>query len=345
MKAIVLHQPGAVRVEDRPEPRAESPTDAVVRVTCAAICGSDLHIVTGRDRGCRPGTIMGHEFVGVVEDVGSEVRNLHAGDRVVAPFTVNCGACFFCRKGLTGRCVQSLGFGFVDETGHGLPGAQAGWVRVPLADATLVPLPSTLDDRKALFLGDILSTAYGCAQVVERGDVVAVVGCGPVGLLAVQSAMLLGAAHVVAIDGVDYRRDKAASFGARAATPEDAPRLVRELTEGRGADAVLEAVGAGPALELAIDLLRPGGTISIAGYHTADVFPLPIQAAYRKNLTLKIGRCHARSSIDRLLPRLLAGELDPTAIITHTLPLSDGARAYQLFAGRQEQAIKVLLIP
>jgi threonine dehydrogenase-like Zn-dependent dehydrogenase len=354
MRAVVLHRPGEVRVEDRPEPRLPAADEALVRVTCAGLCGSDLHIVSGRDRGCRLGTIMGHELVGVIEEVGGAVSKLRAGDRVVAPFTVSCGACFFCQRGLTGRCLQSRGFGFVTEAGVGLEGAQAQWVRVPLADSTLVPLPARTDDgrpfedRDALFLGDILSTAYGCAEAaaIATGDVVAVVGCGPVGLLCVQAAQLLGARAVVAVDAVAHRREKARSFGATAAAGDDeALELVRALTDGRGADAVLEAVGAGPALDLALRLARPGAVVSVAGYHTADLYPLPIQAAYGQNLTLVIGRCHARRNIDRLLPLVLAGRLRHTEIVSHVLPLADAARAYALFADRRDNAIKVLLMP
>jgi threonine dehydrogenase-like Zn-dependent dehydrogenase len=353
MKAVVMHQLGSVRVEDREPPRLGGPDEAIVRVTCAGLCGSDLHIVSGRDRGCRPGTIMGHELVGVVEEAGTDVR-LRPGTRVVAPFTVSCGACFFCQRGLTGRCVRSRGFGFVTEEGLGLEGAQAEYVRVPLADSTLVALPAQrddgrpLEDREALFLGDILSTAYGCAKgaAIAAGDVVVVVGCGPVGLLCVQAARLFSPAAVIAVDGVDYRRQRARDFGALpAATPEEAAHLVAEHTGGRGADAVLEAVGAAGALDLAIRLGRPGAVISIAGYHTADVYPLPIQAAYGKNLTIKIGRCHARHHIDALLPLVLAGRLRHTEIITHDLPLADAPRAYQLFEEKRDGAIKVVLRP
>jgi threonine dehydrogenase-like Zn-dependent dehydrogenase len=352
MRAVVLRRPGWVEVQDRPEPRIEGPDEAIVRVTCAGVCGSDLHIVSGRDRGCRQGTIMGHELVGVVEDVGPGVKDLRAGDRVVAPFTINCGSCFYCRRGQTGRCLRSRGFGFVTEEGLGLEGAQAERVRVPLADSTLVKLPEKrldgqpFEDREALFLGDILSTAYGCAFAasISAGDVVAVVGCGPVGLLCVQAARLFAPAAVVAVDSIEYRRERAGQFGAvPAAGPEEAARLVRELTDGRGADAVLEAVGVAGALDLAIGLARPGATVSIAGYHTADVYPLPIQAAYAKNLGFRIGRCHARHYIDVLLPLVLDGRFRHTEIITHELPLADGARAYDIFSERREDAIKVLL--
>ena len=354
VKAVVLSELGSVQVQERPEPRIASPDEAIVRVTCAGVCGSDLHIVSGRDRGCQLGTIMGHEMVGVVEEVGSEVKALRNGDRVVAPFTVSCGTCFYCRRGLTGRCVRSSGFGFVSEDGAGLQGAQAELVRVPMAETTLVKLPERrldgqpFEDREALFLGDILSTAYSCAYgaAIQAGDVVAVIGCGPVGLLCVQAARLFAPAAVVAVDSLEYRRERARAFGALpAADADEASRLIAGLSDGRGADAVLEAVGASVALDMAISLARPDATVSIAGYHTAEVYPLPIQAAYGKNLSFKIGRCHARHYIDVLLPRVLAGRFRHTDIITHELPLSEGARAYQIFSERREDAIKVLLTP
>jgi threonine dehydrogenase-like Zn-dependent dehydrogenase len=354
MKAVVLHSPDVVRVEERPEPRLEEPGDAIVRVTCAGLCGSDLHIVSGRDRGCRLGTIMGHELVGVVEAVGSGVEALSRGDRVVAPFTISCGACFYCLRGLTGRCERSSGFGFVGEDGRGLEGAQAELVRVPLAASTLVRLPerrpdgSAFDPREALFLGDILATAYGCAEGagIKPLDVVAVVGCGPVGLLCVLAARLLGAETVVAVEGVAYRREKARALGALPATDgAEAAQLIAERTAGRGADAVLEAVGAAPALDLAQRLARPGAVVSIAGYHTADVYPLPIQAAYGKNLTIKIGRCHARHHIDRLLPLVLEGGLPHMQIVSHVLPLAAAPEGYVMFSERRDNATKVLFVP
>jgi threonine dehydrogenase-like Zn-dependent dehydrogenase len=203
-------------------------------------------------------------------------------------------------------------------------------------------------DREALFLGDILSTAYGCAEGagIAAGEVVVVIGCGPVGLLCVQAAQLFAPMAVVAVDGVGYRREKAQELGAvPAADGDEAAHLLGELTGGRGADAVLEAVGAEGALDLGIRLARPGATISIAGYHTADSYPLPIQAAYGKNLTFKIGRCHARRYIDVLLPLVLAGRLRHTEIVSHVLPLAEGPRAYDLFGERRDKAIKVLLEP
>jgi threonine dehydrogenase-like Zn-dependent dehydrogenase len=362
MQAITFCGVGAVELADRPEPQLEQPGDALVRVTTAAICGSDLHIVEGRDRGVRPGTILGHEFVGVVEALAGEVPGLAAGDRVLAPFTVSCGDCFFCRRGLTARCVQSRCFGFVGDGGEGLEGAQAELVRVPLAGSTLLRVPaaksdgSAVADEEVLFLGDVFSTAVACAEgaAFAAGDTVVVIGCGPVGLLCVVAARWLGAGAVVAVDSVGYRLDKAAALGATAVELGRAGKaggagalqtLVAELTGGRGADAALEAVGSAAALDLALQVVRPGGVVSVAGYHTDDVYPLPIPAAYAKNLTLRFGRCSARAVMERLLPRVLAERLPLTAIISHVLPLRDGPRGYELFGRRQDAAIKVLLKP
>jgi threonine dehydrogenase-like Zn-dependent dehydrogenase len=359
MKAITLASIGAVELAERPEPRLERPGDALVRVTTAAICGSDIHVVEGRDRGVRLGTILGHEFVGVVEELAPGVPGLAVGDRVLAPFTVSCGACFFCRRGLTARCVRSEGFGFVNDSGQGLEGAQAELVRVPLAGSSLLRVPSRAPDGAAvldedvLFLGDVFSTAYSCVESagVGPGDTMVVVGCGPVGLLCVVAARWLGVGAVVAIDSVDYRLDKAAALGAtaldlgRPPCPAALLQVVAELTEGRGADAAVEAVGSAAALDLAQQLVRPGGVVSIAGYHTDAVYPFPIHAAYLKNLTLRIGRCSARVVMERLLPRVLAERPPLTAIVSHVLPLADGPRGYELFRRRQESAIKVLLKP
>ena len=359
MKAITLASIGTVELAERPEPRLERPGDALVRVTTAAICGSDIHVVEGRDRGVRLGTILGHEFVGVVEELSPGVPGLAVGDRVLAPFTVSCGACFFCRRGLTARCVRSEGFGFVNDGGQGLEGAQAELVRVPLAGSSLLRVPSlapdgaAVADEEVLFLGDVFSTAYSCVESagVGPGDTMVVVGCGPVGLLCVMAARWLGAGAVVAIDSVDYRLEKAAALGATALDVGSPPRpavlqqAVAELTEGRGADAAVEAAGSAAALDLAQLLVRPGGVVSIAGYHTDAVYPLPIHAAYLKNLTLRIGRCSAREVMERLLPRVLAERPPLTAIVSHVLPLADGPRGYELFRRRQESAIKVLLKP
>ena len=355
MKAVVLKEIGKVVLEEHADPVLENPDDVIVRVTTAGVCGSDLHIVHGRDPGIRMGTIMGHEFVGVVEKVGSDIHDFHPGDRVLSPFTINCGKCFYCQRNMPARCVRSFCFGFVSEDGKGLEGSQAELVSVPLASSTLLKLPATkndgtaLADEDALFLGDIFSTAYSTAEggSIQKGDTVVVVGCGPVGLLSILAARLFEPAHIVAVDSVEYRTAKAREFGAQTVDPEPDKvlQLVRELTDGRGADAVLEAVGHPSALDLAIHVVRPGGVVSIAGYHTQPTYSFPIQKAYTKNLTLRIGRCNARKYMQKLLPVVLENRIPLTSIITHTLPLADAEKAYDIFAQRKDNAIKVLLKP
>jgi 2-desacetyl-2-hydroxyethyl bacteriochlorophyllide A dehydrogenase len=353
MKAIVLEEINRVALKDVHDPVLQESTDVVVRVTTAGVCGSDLHIVQGRDPGIQMGTIMGHEFIGVVEQAGSDVKNIKPGARVLSPFTINCGECFYCRRNIPARCVKSFCFGFVSEDGNGLQGSQAEYVRVPLAATTLLKLPdrrndgSLLQDEEVLFLGDIFSTAYSTAEgaSIQKGDTVVIIGCGPVGLLCIVAARLFGPANVIAVDSIDYRLEKAKELGSTTIQPnaDSVRNLVNNLTDGRGADAVLEAVGHPSALDLAIHVMRPGGVISIAGYHTQNTYPFPIQKAYTKNLTLRIGRCNARKYMDKLLPLVLENRLPLTSIITHRLSLEEGVRGYDLFANRADNAIKVLL--
>jgi threonine dehydrogenase-like Zn-dependent dehydrogenase len=355
MKAAVLNEIGRVDVQEMPEPQLKETGDALVRVTTAAICGSDLHIVHGRDPGIRMGTIMGHEFIGTIEAVGSDVSSLKPGDRVLSPFTINCGKCFYCQRNLPGRCIHSYCFGFVNEDGTGLEGSQAELVRIPLAASTLVVVPDQkpdgkkLEDEDVLFLGDIFSTAYSTAEQasIQKGDTVVVVGCGPVGLLCVLAAKMFEPANVIAVDSVEYRLEKAREFGAipLRLNEENLLKRIQEYTEGRGADAVLEAVGNSSALDLAIQLVRPAGVVSIAGYHTQSSYDFPIQKAYTKNLTLKIGRCHSRKYLEKLLPIVLKNQPPYRSIITHTLPLADAGEGYEMFNGKRNQAIKVLLKP
>lgn len=355
MKAIFLKHIGDVVLEEAEPPKIQDSSDVILHVTTAGVCGSDLHIVHGRDPGIRMGTIMGHEFVGVVQDCGDAVTRFKIGDRVVAPFTINCGSCFYCKRGMPARCVRSLGFGFINEHGTGLHGGQAEFVRVPLADSTLMRVPDRkengepLEDEDVLFLGDIFSTAYSTAEGarIQKGDTVVVIGCGPVGLLCILAAKLFEPANIVAVDSVEYRLEKAQKFGATTVKPDQAAvwKTVAELTDGRGADAALEAVGHPSALDLAIHAVRPGAIVSIAGYHTKESYPFPIQLAYRKNLTVRIGRCNAGKYMRQLLPLVLQDKIPLTDIITHVLPLTDGVRGYDIFANRRDNAIKVLLKP
>ncbi|MCZ6598831.1 MAG: alcohol dehydrogenase catalytic domain-containing protein [Planctomycetota bacterium] len=343
MQAIVFEAPRALRLDTVSDPTIEHPRDALVRVRLTAVCGSDLHVYRGRETGLDAGTIMGHEFVGEVIERGADV-DLALGTPVVSPFTTSCGACFYCERGLTARCTEGALFGWVQD-GRGLHGAQAELVRVPLADSTLVPVPDGVDLEAALFTGDVLATGFFAA---DRGGVgpgrrVAVVGCGPVGLMAALSARELGAESVHAIDTVPERLSLAARYGA---TPVDSrttdpAEAVRAATDGRGADVVLEAVGTPEATRLALDLARPGATIVAVGVHTEAHFGFAPGEAYDKNLVYVAGRCSARAYMERLLARV--GDLDVSAVVSHRLPLSEGVRAYDIFDKKLEGCTKAVL--
>lgn len=348
MRALTFQGLRALKLESLPDPRIEAPGDAIVAVRLAGICGSDLHPYHGREQGLDPGTVMGHEFVGEVVETGAEVRALRRGDRVLSPFTTSCGSCFFCRSGLTARCESGQLFGWRCR-GRGLHGAQAEYVRVPLAESTLVPMPESLGEEVALLLGDVLATGYHGVRSAGFGPqrVCAVVGAGPVGLSALVAARELGAERVFAIDSVPERLALAGEFGAspvhRLAT--DPLAVLREATEGRGADAVLEAVGGAAPLRLALDLVRPGGTVAVVGVHNEDRFPLSPAEAYDKNLTFTIGRCPARALFTELIAVARRRNQDLTRIITHRLPLDEGPRGYEVFDRKLDGCIKAVLRP
>jgi threonine dehydrogenase-like Zn-dependent dehydrogenase len=348
MKAIAFHAPFELACEACPEPRLEAPTDVLLRVDLAAICGSDLHVYRGVETGLDRGTRMGHEFLGTVLEAGPEVRRFRPGTRAVCPFSTSCGACFFCQRGLTSRCVQSQLFGWVQQ-GLGLHGGQAELVRVPLADATLVALPSGVRDENALLVGDVLSTGMHAADngAVARGDLVVVLGCGPVGLCAILGARQRGARCVLAIDSVPERLELAARFGAEpVALERDAPQTrVRSASEGRGADVVLEVVGSPAAGKLAYELVRVGGTISAPGVHNEAHFAFSPGAAYDKNLTYRAGRAPARAYMERMLELLRANTFDLAPLFSHRMPLAEAPRGYEIFDQKRERCTKVLLTP
>jgi len=348
MKAIAFVAPEVVEHCTVADPRLLEDTDALVRVCLAGVCGSDLHIYHGRETGLDTGTVLGHEFVGEVLEVGPAVRDLGPGDRVASPFSTSCGACFFCLSGLTSRCVNGQLFGWV-ENGEGLHGAQAEVVRVPLATTTLVCIPDDLTDELALLAGDVLSTGCYCAERagIQPGETVAVIGCGPVGLMAAVLALESPAEMVFAIDLVPERLELAAGFGARVidASREDPREVVGSATEGRGADRVLEAVGSDETSRLAVELVRPGGTVSAVGVHCSGSFPFSPVLAYDKNLTYRIGRSPARHYLPRMLTFAAANDHDLAAVISHRLPLEDGPRGYEIFSRREEGCTKVVLVP
>jgi 2-desacetyl-2-hydroxyethyl bacteriochlorophyllide A dehydrogenase len=339
VRAITFQGVEQLRLEDVEPPEIRRPRDVVVRVEAAGICGSDLHVYHGRETGLDHGTIMGHEFVGEIVAVGPEVGNWRPGDRVVSPFTTNCGRCAACARGLTSRCSQGQLFGWV-ENGQGLDGVQAEFARVPLADSTLERLPEGLAPELALFAGDILATGYFGAESAGAGPAIrlAVVGCGPVGLMAILAALDLGSREVVAIDRVPERLALAQRFGAVAVDIESVGAFDHF-------DAVIEAVGSPQATRLAFDLVRPGGSIAAVGVHTEETLAFSPGEAYDKNLTYRAGRCPVRRYMELTLPLAARKAAELAALISHRLPLSEGVRGYDIFARRLEGCTKVVLFP
>jgi threonine dehydrogenase-like Zn-dependent dehydrogenase len=347
MKALIFEQIEKVAPVSVPEPQIEAANDVLVRVEVAGLCGSDLYVWHGRERGLDAGTIMGHEYVGRIVEKGPTVENLRIGDRVAGSFTTSCGQCFYCLNKLPARCERGELFGW-REGGLGLHGAQAEYLRVPLAESTLVEVPEGCEAEAALFAGDVLATGFFAAEQgrVDEGSVVVVLGCGPVGLCSVFGALANGAERVFAVDGVAGRLDLAEQFGAEPLRLDGNPlEAVRAATDGRGADALLECVGTPEATRLAVDLVRPGGTVAAVGVHTEGGFAFPPGEAYEKNLTYAAGRCPARRYLERLLWGLAERRWDPTPIISHRLPLEVGQEAYRIFAERREGCTKVIFRP
>lgn len=346
MNALTFQQIGQIAYEHVPDPEIISGTDVIVKVQKTAICGSDMHVYHGREQGLDRGTVMGHEFVGEVVEIGKDIRLLAKGDVVVSPFTTNCGHCYYCRIGLTCRCSSGQLYGWV-ANGHGLHGAQAEYVRVPLADSSLVTYPEDIPAELALLTGDILSTGYYCADraEVQKKGIYVVVGCGPVGIMTVLGASQQGAEVLYAIDAIPERLQQAKRFGAIPINyqTEDAVKIILQATKDRGADAVMEAVGSPAAARLAFDLVRPGGTVSSVGVHTSPNFAFSPVEAYDKNITFRIGRCPARHYMEKLIPMVREKKEELQSVISHQIPLSSGPDAYRLFDRKEEGCMKVIL--
>jgi threonine dehydrogenase-like Zn-dependent dehydrogenase len=348
MQALTFGGVESIIYQSVSEPQILQPTDAIVKISLSGICGSDLHVYHGREAGLDKGTVMGHEFVGTVIETGQAVKKFYKGSKVLSPFTTSCGECFYCRIGLTCRCEKGDLFGWV-QSGHGLHGAQAQYIRVPMADTTLVSLSNDLSEEKGLLLGDIFSTGYFCAEnagVNDKGAFV-IIGCGPVGLMTILAAKHLGAENLYGIDYSSERLQMAKEFGAIPLNPSaiDVKAAIMNATNDRGADAVMEVVGSPEALRLAIDLLRPGGTISSVGVHTSKHFSFSPGEAYNKNLVYKIGRCPAHYYAEKLLREEVIQRYPVENIITHHFNLSDGARAYEVFDKKLDNCIKAVLHP
>jgi 2-desacetyl-2-hydroxyethyl bacteriochlorophyllide A dehydrogenase len=344
MRAVTFQAPGDVRVSDVPEPHISDPRDAVVRIQASGVCGSDLHIYHGRVQ-IEPGFVIGHEYVGTVVATGDQVTALSAGDRVLGCFQTACGRCFFCRRGLFHKCDSSRTFGHGATLGS-LPGTQAELALVPNAELVLRRVPAGMSDEVALFAGDVMGTGYHA--VVESGlrpgDVAAVLGLGPVGLCAVQVARAAGAAHVIAVDSVPARLEMARSFGAHAVhlTEGDPRAVARELTDGRGVDVCVEAVGDPRALELALRLTRKCGVVQAVGVY-AERTEVHMGLLWIKALRLGSGHANVLAHVDSVLAMLASGVLDPAPLVTHHMPLDEAPEAYALYDRRE--ALKIVLAP
>jgi len=389
MKALVWHGRNDVRCDTIPDPRIEAPRDAIVKVTSTAICGSDLHLYDGYIPAMESGDVLGHEFMGEVVEVGRENHKLKVGDRVVVPFNICCGECFFCRSGQWSCCERTnrdadqatkmFGhntaglFGYSHLTGH-YPGGQAEYVRVPYADVCPTKVPAGLSDEQVLFLTDIFPTGYQAAKFAEiaDGDTVAVWGCGPVGQFCIRSAQMLGAGRVVAIDRVAERLDLAKQSGAEAIdfSKEDVYERLNQLTQGRGpdrcidavgmeahgtdswdavADRTLAAVGIGTdrihALRDCLRNVRAGGTVSLSGVYGGFLNMVPLGAAFQKGVTIRMGQCNVLNYMDELLAAIEQGKIDPSFVITHRAGLEEGPGLYETFKNKKDGCIKVVMHP
>jgi threonine dehydrogenase-like Zn-dependent dehydrogenase len=346
VRAVVFEELGRVSVRAVPDPQIEEPDDALVRVSVAAICRSDLHFLHGKAP-LEPGEPIGHEAMGVVEAVGPQVEGFAPGDRVVVAFDIACGRCWFCGRGQTQLCedFRMLGAGIF---GGGLGGAQAERIRVPCADANLLRVPDDVDDERALFLGDVLTTGFYGAAIsgIREGDTVAVVGAGPVGFFSVQAALVHGAGQVLALDMQPDRLALAEKVGAVTVdVSERHPQMaVAERTGGRGADVVIEAVGDTSALFTAVDAVRRGGIVTVLGMYTSETIDIPAGVWWARALQIRFGGvCPVHAWWDRALEEVRAGRIDPLPIISHRLSLDDAPVGYELFDSRA--ASKVLLSP
>jgi len=343
--SVCFESVGEVRVQDLADPVLESPSDAIVKVSVAGLCGSDLHPFFGREVGLDSGTVMGHEFIGEVVATGDDVQQVAVGTRVCAPFTTNCGHCYFCDAGLTSRCINGQLFGW-RQNGKGLHGGQSALVRVPHADGTLMKIPDGISDEAALLLGDNLSTGRFAADMagVSSTGTFGVIGCGTVGLLAIAAAKQLGAQQVIAVDPCRPRLKLAESLGAMAYTnAEDALSQTKLLTDQRGLDGVMELVGLPEAQRLAYELVRPGGTLSVIGCHCTPNFSFSPADAYDKNLTYRTGRCPARHYMNLLTSTPNISDMDLSWCITHHFPVADAVEAYRIFSTRDDGCIKAVL--
>jgi threonine dehydrogenase-like Zn-dependent dehydrogenase len=388
VKAVCWERTGVVRVEHVADPAILNARDAIVRITSTAICGSDLHLFDGFIPTMRSGDILGHEFMGEVVEVGRGVENLVRGDRVIVPFPIACGRCFFCTHDLWACCDNSNPnaaiaeklygfspsglFGYSHMMG-GYAGGQAQYTRVPYADVGPFKVPAHLPDEQVLFLTDIFPTGYMAAEncEIEHGETIAVWGCGPVGQFAIRSAFLLGAGRVIAIDTVPARLRMAADAGAEIldSMRDDIFERLKDMTGGIGPDACIDAVGMeahganidywydkaktiafmatdrASTLRQAINCCRKGGIVSIPGVYGGFIDKVPIGAAFNKGLTLKMGQTHVHRYLPRLLQHIERGDIDPSFVVTHTVPIDQAPEMYKTFRDKKDGCVKVVLKP
>jgi threonine dehydrogenase-like Zn-dependent dehydrogenase len=394
MKALTWHGKRDVRIDEVPDPKIEQPTDAIVRITTTGLCGSDLHLYEVLGPFLGEGDILGHEPMGIVEEVGSEVTHIAPGDRVVVPFNVSCGHCYMCTQGLQSQCEttqnrdQGMGaslLGYTKLYGE-VPGGQAEYLRVPQAQYGPIKVPEAHSDDRYVYMSDVLPTAWQAVQYanIPSGGSVAVLGLGPIGDMAARIALHLGAKQVIGIDLVSERLERAKTRGVTTvdlAAVDDVAEAVKDLTDGRGPDAVIDAVGmeahGSPvgkaahtavgflpnkvaeklmrtggvdrlaALQTAIAMVRRGGTISLSGVYGGQADPLPMLTMFDKQINLRMGQANVKRWIDDILP-LLTGDGDPLGVddfATHRLPLSEAPQAYEMFQKKQDGAVKVVFQP
>lgn len=345
MQAVIYQAPGQFGLKTRPVPQLQAPTDALVRVTLASICTSDLHIKHGSVPRAVPGVIVGHEMVGEIAALGDAVQGFAVGDRVTVNVETFCGDCFYCRRGWVNNCTDPDG-GWA--LGCRIDGGQAAYVRVPFAQQGLCRIPDVLRDEQALFTGDILATGYWAAKISEIGpqDTVAIIGAGPTGLCALQCCRLYHPAHLVVIDIDPRRRALAQRMGADVTidpAQQSPAQILKDLTQGRGADVVLEVAGGAGTFSMAWQIARPNAIVCVVAlYDQPQILPLP--EMYGKNLTFKTGGVDA-SDCPQILRHLAEGALDLTPLITHTFPLSQAMDAYALFEEKRDGVIKIALRP
>ena len=375
MKALVYEGIKNVQVAQVQDPKINKADDIVIKVTSTAICGSDLHLIHGMVPNMKKGFILGHETMGIVEEAGPEVTKVKKGDRVIVPFPIACGHCWYCEHNLFSQCDNSNEhgengaiFGYSDTYG-GYDGGQAEYLRVPYANVGPKVIPEELSDEQALFLTDVLPTSYWGVDIggVKKGDTVVILGCGPIGLSAIKWTILAGAKRIIAVDCIEYRLAHARSYGVETVNleeHEDTGEMLHHLTDG-GADVVLDCVGVDgkmttlekietvlklqggskSAIEISTQAVRKGGTVVFVGVYGTRYNMFPLGDFFAKNITLKMGQCPVQLYVDPILKIIKEKKYDPTDIITHILTLDQGSHAYEIFDKKEDNCIKVILKP